>query len=144
MVRPFLPVGAFVFVLLAAAYLIIAINAIGNPIFNDTYVILAAQMAAIWMPALLMSMDLIDGPDVPIWLAFPIAFVAGLAILAAIFASFFLCLSGMPLGTPDYPRAYANWQFVRSVACLILAASVVMFATTVLVQRLSRRRAAPA
>lgn len=143
-VRPFLPVGVFIFALSAAAYLNMAIGGIDNAVFNDTYVVLAAQMAAIWMPALFISLALIDGPDVPLWLAFPAAIVAGLAILAAILASFFLGLAGMPLGTPDYPRAYANWQFVRSVACLILAASAAIFATAVLLQRLSRRRAAPA
>ena len=43
------------------------------------------------------------------------------------FPMHFLGLAGMPRRYPDYPQAFAGWNYVASIGSYISAASVVVF-----------------
>jgi len=133
-IRYLLLAGTAVFCLGATRYLAVIVHVPDTMILHDTMFIDAGWRAIVFIPAVFMTLDLVDRSDGPSWVGVQAACLAGFAGVAAIFASIFLGLGGMPLGFPNYPDAYANWHFIRSVSILIIAGEVVVLSLFTLVR----------
>ncbi|MFS2110120.1 cytochrome c oxidase subunit I [Sphingomonas sp. Sphisp140] len=57
------------------------------------------------------------------------------------FPMHFLGLQGMPRRYPDYPDAYAHWNYVATIGYMIMAASMILFFVNVIISLLAGRKA---
>ena len=57
------------------------------------------------------------------------------------FPMHFLGLQGMPRRYPDYPDAYAHWNYVATIGYMIMAASMILFFVNVILSLLAGRKA---
>jgi cytochrome c oxidase subunit 1 len=118
---------------------VVLANAGVDAVLHDTYYVVAhfhyvLSLGAVfsifagfyyWFPKMC-------GRKYPEWLGKLHFWTAFISANLTFFPMHFLGLAGMPRRIPDYPDAFAGWNFVASIGAYIGAASAVIFVITVL------------
>ena len=68
-----------------------------------------------------------SGKQYPEWAGKLHFWMTFIGVNLTFFPQHFLGLAGMPRRIPDYPDAYAGWNYVSSIGAYIAGASVIVF-----------------